>query len=134
MLKKILGSEEEGALDGNTVVIGLGLICTKGINARFGFGGGDGGDSVCWEGGGEVTVWWEGDRWGSVMWGGEGGVLVSWGWRGGGESCGGIGGGSVSEVSGGKVSFSVSSILREKKIEGVCCWFQTRRRGRGRVL
>jgi len=36
-----------GALDGNTVVIGLRLISTKGINARFGFGGGDGGDSVC---------------------------------------------------------------------------------------
>jgi len=42
-----LGSEEEGALDGNTVVIGLGLISIKGINARFGFGGGDGGESVC---------------------------------------------------------------------------------------
>jgi len=42
-----LGSEEEEVLDGNTVVIGLGLVCTKGIKARFGFGGGDGGDSVC---------------------------------------------------------------------------------------
>ena len=42
-----LGSEEEGALDGNTVVIGLGFISTKGIIARFGFGGGDGGDLVC---------------------------------------------------------------------------------------
>jgi len=42
-----LGSEEEGVLDGNTIVIGLGLICTKGIKARFKFGGGDGGDSVC---------------------------------------------------------------------------------------
>jgi len=132
LLKKILGSEEEGALDGNTVVIGLGLISTKGINARFGFGGGDGGDSVCWEGGGEVTVWWEGGGCGSVKWGGEWGDSVSWGGRGGGESGGGSDG-SVSEVSGGRATFCVSSILREKKIEGVCCWFQTRRRGRGRV-
>ena len=42
-----LGSEEEGVLDGNTVVIGLGLYCTKGTKARLKFGGSDGGGLVC---------------------------------------------------------------------------------------
>jgi len=80
--------------DGNTVVIGVGLYSRNGIQDRLMFGGGDGGGD---------TAWWEGERGDSSWWGEEGG------------GDGGIGGGSVSEVSGGKFSFSDFSILREKK-------------------
>jgi len=105
------GSEEEGVLDGNTIVIGLGLYSRNDIKQRLVFGGGDGGVD---------TAWWEGERGDSVWWDKEGG----------GESGGGIGGGSVSEVSGGKVSLSVSSIWERKKKLRKCCVLLVRRRER----